>query len=71
MTEQDNARLAQKLYEEFNRRDLDALMDLVADDVTYVDSSGIRYYEKGLRKVFDTFLASFPDSRMRVDRIVS
>jgi len=71
VTEQDNVKIVKKIYEEFNRRDLDALMDYLADDVTYVCARGIVYDKKGVHKLFDSLLESFPDCKMRVDRIVS
>jgi len=72
MSEKDNEKAVQKLYEEYTRRNLDAVMDLLADDVTYVDVFGTTYDKKGMRKFFKEFyLETFSDQRLRADRIVS
>jgi len=72
MTETGNEGVVRKIYEEYNRRNLDTLMDFMADDITYVDVFATTYNKKGMRKMFKEFyLETFSDQRLRADRIVS
>lgn len=71
MSESENERVVREITEALNRRDLDAVMDHIADDVTYVEASGNRRNKEELRRQFASTLRIFPDSRFRVDHMVS
>jgi predicted ester cyclase len=67
MSEQ-NAAKVRRLYEALNERDLDALDDLVAEDVVLhgVEGQGLN----GLKHDWIAFTTSFPDGRMRLEDLV-
>lgn len=71
MTERANKEIVKRIYELFNRGDLDALWDLLADDVTYIDASGTIYDKNAARKLIDSVLEIFPDCKARVDRMIA
>jgi len=60
-----------KGFEAFNRRDLDAIMEQLTDDFAYISVTRYRMDREEYRKFMDVMYASFPDVRIRVDRMVS
>ena len=65
----DNKSLVHKIFEAINRRDLDAMLEYLADDMTCILPDGTRIDKKGVRKDFTGNL--FPGMRMHVDLVVS
>lgn len=71
MSESENGRVVREIFEAFNRHDLDAVMNHLADDVTAIWPDGTRRDRKGIRKACAYLFEAFPDNRTRVDRMVS
>jgi len=71
VTEQANEEIVKRIYELSNRGDLDAVWDLLADDVTYIDASGTIHDKKVARKFIDGVLEIFPDCKAHVDRMIA
>ena len=65
------ARAVEKIFEAWNRHDLDVMMDNFSDDMIRIGASGTRYDKKGMLEDMAWFLSIFPDARTRVDRMVS
>jgi len=68
LTESENEKLVEKIFESWNQHDTEAWMSLLSDDYTYVGQR-TTYGKEGHRKSLD-FLA-FPDSKFRIERMVS
>jgi ketosteroid isomerase-like protein len=67
---QEHLDLLLELYDAFNRRDLDAFLALVDDEVEIesrlVAMEGGYHGHEGLRRWWDNFLGAFPDYRLDV-----
>ena len=71
MTERENDKIVEKIFETWNRRDLEGFMSCFSDDVTVVPPSGSTEDKEGLRRMVTIEFSAFPDGRFRVDRMVS
>ncbi len=71
LTESENERVVEKIFESWDRHDLEALMSHFSDDVTVVTPSGRTVDKEGLRRMVAIEFSGFPDGRFRVDRMVS
>ena len=63
--------IVEKIFEAWNRHDLEAIMSHFSDDVTVVTPSGSTVDKEGLRRMAAIEFSAFPDGRFRVDRMVS
>jgi len=73
MSSERNKAITRRFWEEvFNRRDLDAIVDLVTKDYEFHGSAGkeVRGRE-GLKQFLSMFFIAFPDLRFEVDDIFS
>ena len=71
MIEQDLVKIVKTLYDDFNRRDMDACWSPLAEDVTWVDPWGNEHDKNGVRAFYDHLLESFPDMKVWANRTVS
>ena len=72
LAERENEKIVEKMFEAWNRRDLEAFMSHLSDDVTVIWPSGRTVDKERLHKELSTEqMPAFPDSRWRVDRMVS
>jgi ketosteroid isomerase-like protein len=71
----ENADRVRRAYEAFNRRDVDALLDLVDDDIEFVSVlaavEGASYRgREGIRRYVDDLRDAWADYRWLVERVV-
>jgi len=71
LTERENEKIVEKIFEAWNRRDFEAFMSHFTDDVKVVWPSGRTEDAEGLRKDIAIEDLGLPDSSWRVDHIVS
>ena len=68
---QENVELAHQAYDAFNRRDWDALLALVDDEIELesrlAGMEGGYHGHDGLRRWWDDFLGAFPDYTVEVE----
>jgi ketosteroid isomerase-like protein len=69
----ENVELARQSYDAFNRRDLDAFLALMDDQVQtesrLVAVEGGYHGHEGVRRWWNDFLGAFPDYRIEVEEI--
>ena len=68
MTESENEKIVEKIFESWDQHDTEAWMKLLSDDMTFVGQRST-YGKEGVRESPE-FLA-FPDSKFRIERMVS
>ena len=68
LTESENEKIVEKIFESWNQHDTEAWMSLLSDDYKFVGQR-TTHGKEGERKGLD-FLA-FPDSKFRIERMVS
>jgi ketosteroid isomerase-like protein len=70
---QENVELLRRVYDAFNRRDLDAALALVDDAVEGVPRiaaiEGSYHGQEGMRRFWKNFLDAFPDMTAEVDEV--
>ena len=67
----ENERVVQKIIEATNRHDVDAALEYLAGDMTYVNPIVGTTDKNGFRKFLAGSFAAFPDIRYHVERTVS
>jgi ketosteroid isomerase-like protein len=69
----ENLELARRAYEAFNRRDLDAFLAVVDDEVEMesrlVAIEGGYHGREGMRRWWNDFLGTFPDYEIEVEEL--
>jgi steroid delta-isomerase-like uncharacterized protein len=63
--------LVLKLFESFNKQDLDDLMEILSDDFTYNLVTRYILDKKGYREFIEVLYSSFSGVRIHVDRTIS
>ena len=72
MTERENEIVAEKIFEAWNRHDLEAFMSHFSDDLKVVWTGGRTVDKKGFHSELSNYhMTAFPDSNFRIDRMVS
>jgi len=72
MTERGNERVVWEIVNAINSQDLDALLDLLADDLTaFLSGFDERVDKEEIRECWAGWYEPFPDLTYRVDRMVS
>jgi steroid delta-isomerase-like uncharacterized protein len=74
MAQQDeNASIARKLYDDFNRRDFDSIAAAVANDSEFVVvGSDMRFRgPDGVRQYDRMWADAFPDGRVEIDNVIA
>jgi len=70
---QENVELAYRAYDAFNRRDWDALLTLMDDEIEIesrlVGMEGAYHGHQGLRRWWTDFLGAFPDYTVEVEEL--
>jgi steroid delta-isomerase-like uncharacterized protein len=68
MSSVENKEIARKLYESFNKHDLDSLMSLCTDDVKYTDMVTGQTFEgpAGFREASGRWMSAFPDAQVEI-----
>ena len=69
---QDNATIAQTVYDDWNRRDFDHLASLMADDgaIVFVGSGERFEGPDGARQFSQMWADAFPDGRITIDNVL-
>ena len=67
----ENERVVQKIIKAVNRHDVDAEMEYMAEDMTYVNDSVGTSDKNGFRDALVMFYAAFPDVKYQVNQMVS
>ncbi|MGY4026756.1 ester cyclase [Aeromonas rivuli] len=62
---------AERAASAFNRRDLEAMLALVSEDVIYFDGVGIQTGLEAMHKRRRALLAAFPDAKMNLSPFVA
>ena len=61
-----------RVYSEVSAGNLDALDELLADDlVEHEETPGLEANKEGVKQFFAMFLAAFPDLEMKADQLIS
>ena len=68
MTESENEKIVEKIFESWNQHDTEAWMNLLSDDMTFVGQRST-YGKEGVRE--NREFSTFPDSKFRIERMVS
>jgi steroid delta-isomerase-like uncharacterized protein len=64
--------LIPRIYSEMSAGNLDALDELLADDlVEHEETPGLEPTKEGVKQFFAMFLAAFPDLSMKADQLIS
>jgi len=71
LTERENEKIVEKIFEAMNHHDTEAFMSHFSDDLTFVMPSGRTVDKEGLRKEIAIDDLGLPDSSYRVDRMGS
>jgi len=71
LTESQNEKLALKIVEAYNNKDVDAFLDLYADDVDVVFPDLATPNKEEMRIEFREIIEAVPDRRFEVVRVVS
>ncbi len=72
MTEGENEKIVEKIFEAMNRHDQEAVLIHYSDDVTGVMPSGTTIDKEEMRRRRPIgFMAASPDLKFRIDRMVS
>jgi predicted ester cyclase len=71
LSECENEKIVEKIFEAWNRHDPEACMSHLSDDVKVVWSSGRTVDAEGYLKDMPIDGLGFPDSNWRVDRMIS
>jgi ketosteroid isomerase-like protein len=72
---QENVDLVRRAYDTFNRRDLDAFLELMDPDVEFIpferalEGGGAYHGHSGVRNWWTDSFAALPDLRMRPDEV--
>jgi len=71
MTESENEKAVQKMFDAYNRHDIDAMMNDVDEDVTLISPDNVSSDKEGAHRSWTNFLVAFPDGRLQIERMVS
>lgn len=68
-----NTELYRRLIDAFNQDDLDAVDDIVSDDVVVHEAGqhGLLRGPEGVKEFFRTYRTAFPDAHIEIDEILS
>lgn len=72
MTERKNEKIVEKIFEAFNRHDMESFMIHFSDDAKIIVPSGSTIDKEMFHKEFaNKYMSAFPDGNDRIDRMVS
>ena len=71
VSESENERIVREAFAMYNRGDVDAFLDLFAEDATYVDPFGYVHDREGFRRILVNGKKAFTDRSWLIERMVS
>ena len=71
MTERDSEKIVKELFEAYNRRDIDFIINSFADDLIFVSPSGETIGKDELPQVYSMLFNVFQDGKWSTPRVIS
>ncbi len=71
MTESENEKIVKEIFEAYNRRDIDFIINNFADDLIFVLPSGETMGKDGLPQAYSNLFDVFQDGRWSTPRVIS
>ena len=71
MTESDSEKIVKELFEAYNRRDIDFIINSFADDLIFVSPSGETIGKNELPQVYSMLFDVFQDGKWSTPRVIS
>ena len=71
MTESDSEKIVKELFEAYNRRDIDFIINSFADDLIFVMQSGETIGKDELPQVYSMLFDVFQDGKWSTPRVIS
>ena len=71
MTESENEKITKEIFEAYNRRDIDFIINNFADDLIFVMPSGEIIGKDGLPQAYSMLFYAFQDGKWSTPRVIS
>lgn len=71
MTESESEKIVKEIFEAYNRRDIDFIINCFADDMTFVQPSGETIDKDGLLQSYSMLFDVFQDGVWSTPRVIS
>ena len=71
MTESENEKIVKEIFEAYNRRDIDFIINHFANDLTFVQPSGETIGKDELPQAYSMLFDVFQDGKWSIPRVIS